>query len=91
MSHLNVDVIDFLLLTVYPVAGLFIVEMASRAIKLANWIKLITQAVLSIGFAVAYLTLITAHWLTALVLIVLAAALFYQARLSKLKPGRSMY
>jgi hypothetical protein len=91
MSHLNVDVIDFLLLTVYPVAGLFIVEMASRVIKLKNWIKLITQAVLSIGFAIAYLTLITAHWLTALVLFALAAALFYQARLSKLKPGRSMY
>ncbi len=91
MSHLNVDVIDFLLLTIYPVAGLFIVEMASRAIKLKNWIKLTMQAVLSIGFAVAYLTLITAHWLTALVLFALAAALFYQARLSKLKPGRSMY
>ena len=91
MSHLNVDVIDFLLLTIYPVAGLFIVEMASRAIKLKNWIKLTTQAVLSIGFAVAYLTLITAHWLTALVLFALAAALFYQARLSKLRPGRSMY
>lgn len=91
MSHLNVDVIDFLLLTIYPVAGLFIVEMASRVIKLKNWIKLITQAILSIGFAIAYLTLITAHWLTALVLFALAAALFYQARLSKLKPGRSMY
>lgn len=91
MSHLNVDVIDFLLLTIYPVAGLFIVEMASRVIKLKNWIKLITQAVLSIGFAIAYLTLITAHWLTALVLFALAAALFYQARLSKLKPGRTMY
>jgi hypothetical protein len=91
MSHLNVDVIDFLLLTIYPVAGLFIVEMASRVIKLKNWIKLITQAVLSIGFAIAYLTLITAHWLTALVLFALAAALFYQARLSKLKPGRPMY
>ncbi len=91
MSHLNVDVIDFLLLTIYPVAGLFIVEMASRTIKLKNWIKLTTQAVLSIGFAIAYLTLITAHWLTALVLFALAAALFYQARLSKLKPGRSTY
>ncbi len=91
MSHLNVDVIDFLLLTIYPVAGLFIVEMVSRAIKLKNWIKLISQAVLSIGFAIAYLTLITAHWLTALVLFALAAALFYQARLSKLKPGRSLY
>lgn len=91
MSHLNVDVIDFLLLTIYPVAGLFIVEMASRVIKLKNWIKLSTQAILSIGFAIAYLTLITAHWLTALVLFALAAALFYQARLSKLKPGRSLY
>jgi hypothetical protein len=91
MSHLNVDVIDFLLLTIYPVAGLFIVEMISRAIKLKNWIKLISQAMLSIGFAIAYLTLITAHWLTALVLFALAAALFYQARLSKLKPGRSLY
>ena len=91
MSHLNVDVIDFLLLTIYPVAGLFIIEMTSRAIKLKNWIKLTSQATLSIGFAVAYLTLITAHWLTALVLFALAAALFYQARLSKLKPGRSMY
>ena len=91
MSHLNVDVIDFLLLTIYPVAGLFIVEMVSRAIKLTNWIKLTSQAILSIGFAVAYLTLITAHWLTALVLFALAIALFYQARLSKLKPGRSLY
>jgi len=91
MSHLNIDVIDFLLLTIYPVAGLFIVEMVSRAIKLKNWIKLISQAILSVGFAIAYLTLITAHWLTALVLFTLAAALFYQARLSKLKPGRSMY
>ncbi|HSA98712.1 MAG TPA: hypothetical protein VLF17_06505 [Candidatus Nitrosotenuis sp.] len=91
MSHLNVDVIDFLLLTVYPVAGLFVIEMASRAIKLKNWIKLTAQALLSIVFAVAYLTLITAHWLTALVLIALSAALFYQARLSKLKPDRSMY
>lgn len=91
MSHLNVDVIDFLLLTVYPVAGLFIVEMISRTIKLKNWIKLTAQAMLSIGFAIAYLTLITAHWLTALVLFALAAALFYQARLSKLKPGRSAY
>lgn len=91
MSHLNVDVVDFLLLTIYPVAGLFLVEMASRAIKLKNWIKLTSQAILSIGFAIAYLTLITAHWLTALVLFALAAALFYQARLSKLKPGRSLY
>ena len=91
MSHLNVDVIDFVLLTVYPVAALFAVEMIFRVIKLKNWIKLATQAVVSIGFGIAYLTLITAHWMTAFVLFALAAALLYQARLAKIKPGKSIY
>lgn len=92
MSHIpGIDVIDFVLLTIYPVAALFIVEMIFRVTKLKNWIKLATQAVISIGFGIAYLTMITAHWLTALVLFALAAALLYQARLAKLKPGKSVY
>lgn len=91
MSHIDVDVIDFLLLTVYPVAALFIIEMISRAAKIPGWIKLTTQGLVSIGFAVAYVTLITAHWLTSIVLFALAIALFYQARLSKIKPGKSVY
>jgi hypothetical protein len=91
MSHLDVDVIDFLLLTIYPVAGLFVIEIVSRAAKFANWIKLVAQGAVSVGFGIAYVTLITAHWLTALVLFALAVALFYQARISKLKPGKSIY
>ena len=91
MSHLDVDVIDFLLLAIYPVAALFIIEIISRAAKLANWIKLTSQGTVSVGFAVVYVTLITAHWLTSIVLLALAVALFYQARLSKLKPGKSVY
>lgn len=91
MSHIDVDVIDFVLLTVYPVAALFAVEMVFRVIKLQNWIKLASQAVVSIGFAIAYLTLIIAHWMTAFVLFALAAALLYQARLAKIKPGKSIY
>lgn len=91
MSHLNVDVIDFLLLTIYPVIGLFLIEMVFRATKFPNWIKLLSQGVLSIGFGIGYVTLITAHWLTSLVLFALALALFYQARASKLKPGSSAY
>lgn len=91
MSHLDVDVIDFILLTIYPVAALFIIEMISRVAKFPNWIKLLSQGVVSIGFAVAYVTLITAHWLTSIVLFALAVALFYQARLSKIKPGKSTY
>lgn len=91
MSHLDVDVIDFLLLTIYPVVGLFVIEIVSRIAKLANWIKLVAQGAVSVGFGIAYVTLITAHWLTALVLFALAVALFYQARISKLKPGQSIY
>jgi hypothetical protein len=91
MSHLDVDVIDFLLLTIYPVVGLFAIEIVSRIAKFANWIKLVAQGTVSVGFGIAYVTLITAHWLTALVLFALAVALFYQARISKLKPDQSIY
>ncbi|MGQ0772044.1 MAG: hypothetical protein ACT4NT_04655 [Nitrososphaerota archaeon] len=91
MSHLDVDVIDFLLLTIYPVIALFAVEMVSRAIKLAGWVKLATQGIISVGFAIAYVTLITAHWLTSIVLLALAIALLYQAKIAKLKPGKSIY
>ena len=91
MSHLDVDVIDFLLLTIYPVGGLFIIEMISRAVKISSWLKLTIQGFMSIGFAIAYVTLITAHWLTSLVLVALAIALLYQARRAKIYPDKSIY
>ena len=91
MSHLGVDIIDYLLLTIYPVVGLFIVEIISRAFKITSWVKLVIQGVLCIGFTIAYVTLIVAHWLTAIVLLALAIALLYQARIAKIKPGQSVY
>jgi hypothetical protein len=91
MSHLNVDVIDFLLLTIYPVIALFTIEIVNRVVKFPNWIKLISQGIVSTGFGIAYVTLITAHWLTSLVLFALALALFYQAKIAKIKPDKSIY
>ena len=91
MSHLDVDVIDFLLLTVYPVIGLFVIEMISRGVKAPSWLKLSIQGVMCVGFAIAYVTLITAHWLTSIVLIALAVALFYQAKRAKIDPEKSTY
>lgn len=91
MSHLGIDVIDYLLLTIYPVVGLFVVEIICRALKITSWIKLVIQGMLCIGFTIAYVTLIVAHWLTAVVLLALAIALLYQARLAKMKPGQSIY
>lgn len=91
MSHLDVDVIDFLLLTIYPVLGLFVIEMIARTVKISSWIKLSIQAAAMIGFGIAYVTAITAHWLTSIVLFALAATLLYQARRTKIDPTKAMY
>lgn len=91
LSHLDVDVIDFLLLAAYPAGALFLIEMISRGVRIPTWIKLSVQGVASAGFAIAYVTLITAHWFTSLVLAFLAVALFYQARRARVDPGRVPY
>jgi len=91
MSHIGVDIIDFLLLTIYPVAGLLVIELGCRIAKTPSWPKLLAQGFISLAFAIGYLTLIVAHWMTSIVLFALAIALFYQARVAKLKPGKSIY
>ncbi|MGI0082636.1 MAG: hypothetical protein ACREAF_03480 [Nitrosopumilaceae archaeon] len=91
MSHLGIDIDFYFLLAVYPVAALFIAEMVCRATKISSWIKLVAQGTICVGFGVAYLTLIVAHWITAVVLLALSLALFYQAKVAKLKPGQSIY
>jgi hypothetical protein len=89
--HNGIDLDVYFLIILYPVAGLFIIEMIFRVTKIANWIKLLTQAVMCVGFAIAYFTIHVAHWLTAGVLLALAIALFYQAKLSKLNPQKALY
>ena len=91
MSHLDIDVVDFLLITIYPVIGLFIVEIISRRLKIASWSKLIAQGIISAAFAIAYVTVITAHWLTSVFLFALSITLFYQARRAKIHPDKSIY
>lgn len=91
MSHLGIDVVDFLLITIYPVIGIFIVEIISRKLKIPSWSKLITQGIISVAFAVTYVTVITAHWLTSVVLFALSVTLFYQARRAKIHPDKSIY
>ena len=91
MSHLDVHIIDFLILTIIPVAVLFVIEMICRAIKVVSWIKLIIQGIMMAAFAVGYVTVITPHVLTALCLLALSGALFYQARRAKIDPKKSQY
>ena len=109
MSHPgSVDIIDFVLLTVYPVGALFIIEIFSRVISrisrpVASWLKLSTQGITMVGFAVAYVAFmpffadpdkahnVEPHAITAFCLVALAAALFFQARRAKINPEKSLY
>ena len=60
MSHPgSIDIIDFVLLTIYPVGTLFIIEILSRVISrisrpVPSWPKLTIQGITMVGFAVAY-------------------------------------
>ena len=108
MSHPgSVDIIDFVLLTIYPVGGLFIIEILSRIISrtakpVPSWIKLSIQGITMVGFAVTYTVFlpffinqetntVEPHTITAFCLLALAVALFYQARRAKINPEKSIY
>ena len=93
MSHTNVEVFDFLLFTVYPVIALFIVEIIARVIKTPKWLKLWAQAVVAIGFGIAYVSFPGDEKfpLTAIVLFALAIALIYQGKRAKIFPDKVTY
>ena len=108
MSHPgSVDIIDFVLLTIYPVGGLFIIEILSRIISktgkpVPSWLKLSIQGITMVGFAVAYTVFLPyfinqdthtdePHTITAFCLLALAVALFYQARRAKIDPEKSLF
>ena len=65
MSHAgSVDIIDFVLLTIYPVGALFIIEIISRMVNrtrvvIPSWAKLSVQGIVMVGFAVAYTVFIS--------------------------------
>ena len=66
MSHLDVDIFEFLILTIIPVAALFIIEMICRVVKVQSWPKLAVQGIVMVSFGIAYLTMETPHTLTAI-------------------------
>ena len=75
MSHLDVDIFEFLILTLIPVAALFIIEMICRVVKVQSWPKLAVQGIAMVFFGIAYLTMETPHTLTALCLLALASCI----------------
>ena len=65
MSHAgSVDIIDFILLTIYPVGALFIIEIISRManrtrVTIPSWAKLSVQGIVMVAFAIAYTVFIS--------------------------------
>ena len=65
MSHAgSVDIIDFVLLTIYPVGALFIIEIISRMVNstiivIPSLAKLSVQGIVMVAFAVAYTVFIS--------------------------------
>lgn len=94
MTHTGVDVVDFLFYTIYPVIGIFSVEAISRVTKTPKWMKLWSQAAVSIGFGIYYWFVLPEPQnfpLTAMVMFALALALIYQGRRAKISPDKSPY
>ena len=104
MSHPgSVDIIDFLAFTIYPFITLGVIELISRGIKLSSWKKLSTQGIAMIILSIIYVAfpsmIVTQEnnihveplWMSILVMLALAATLFFQARRSKLDPSKAEY
>ena len=104
MSHPgSVDIIDFLAFTIYPFIALAVIELISRAIKITSWKKLTSQGIVMIILSVIYVvfpsmivtqennTHVEPLWMSILVMLALAATLFYQARRSKIDPTKVDY
>ncbi|MDE1826628.1 MAG: hypothetical protein KGH83_03455 [Thaumarchaeota archaeon] len=85
------DLYVYFEIILYPVVGMLVIEMISRKAKIPNWIKLLAQALMCVGFGIVYLVIQVSNWLTAGVLLALAIALFYQAKLSKFHPQKALY
>ncbi len=104
MSHPgSVDIIDFLAFTIYPFIALGVIELISRGIKLSSWKKLSIQGVAMIILSVIYVVfpalIVTREeyshveplWMSIVVMLALAATLFFQAKRSKLDPTKAEY
>lgn len=85
MAHTSIDLTTHLLLALYPAAAIFFIEVITRYAKIPSWRKYIIQGLAALAFAAAYIIVIDATGI-AIVLLVLAPALFVHARRVKNNP-----
>lgn len=87
MSHNGVDIIDFVLYTIYPTAAFFAVGLAARKTGMKQIYTYTIQATICFAFSVAYFALIPlgGGQGIAIILAMFGALLLFMARKQKLK------
>lgn len=92
MSHIGIDIDQFILLTIYPAAAFFAVGYLARKTKMRPVVSYLLQAVTCFSFAVGYLLLIPeggAQGL-AIVLIMFGGVLLFMARKTGIQQEQSV-
>jgi hypothetical protein len=92
MSHLGIDIDQFILLTIYPAAVFFAVGYLARKNKIRPVISYLLQAATCFSFAVAYFALVPnggAQGL-AIVLMMFGAVLLFMARKQGIQQEQSI-
>lgn len=88
MAHNGVDIVDYLLYTVYPTAAFFAVGIIAKKIGMRQIYTYAIQAAVCFAFAVAYFALVPQGGAQgiAIILAMFGALLLFIARKQKLQP-----
>lgn len=88
MTHNGVDIVDFVLYTVYPTAAFFAIGLTAKKTGLRQLYVYLTQAIVCFAFSIAYFTLIPlgGGQGIATLLAMFGALLLFMARKQKVHP-----
>jgi hypothetical protein len=88
LPHNGVDIVDFVLYTVYPTAAFFAIGLAAKKTGLRQMYVYLIQAFVCFGFSIAYFALIPlgGGQGLAILLAMFGALLLFMARKQKIQP-----
>ncbi|AIC16113.1 hypothetical protein [Nitrososphaera viennensis] len=89
MTHNGVDIVDFVLYTIYPTAAFFAIGIAAKKTGLRQLYVYLMQAFVCFAFAVAYIVLIPlgGGQGIAVLLAMFGGLLLFMARKQKVQPA----
>lgn len=88
MTHNGVDIVDYVLYTVYPTAAFFAVGLAARKTGMRQIYTYAIQSAVCFAFSIAYFVLVPLGGAQgiAVILAMFGALLLFMARKQKLQP-----